>query len=237
MADRDILNDHRNINQHMSNETLDEDAVRDERETISEYGREMLQQGLTAGTGGNISARVNGDCMAISPSGMAYGDITPEDVPVLDADEKVIIGSREPSSEHSMHMQVYREHEGVNGVVHNHSPYASTFASIAEPIEASHYLIAFVGEKVPVAAYETYGTEELGRAAVDTLGDEYNACLLENHGVLAVGDDIASAFETALMVEYCARIHYQARTIGDPSIIPDEEVEHLQAKFEDYGQH
>jgi L-fuculose-phosphate aldolase len=220
----------------MSNETIDEAAVQDKRETISEYGREMLEQGLTTGTGGNISARVNEDFMAISPTGMPYKDIAAEDVPILDADEETIIGSREPSAEHSMHMQVYREREEVGGVVHNHSPYASTFASITEPIEASHYLIAFAGKEVPVAEYETYGTKELGQAAVDTLGDEYNACLLENHGVLAVGDDIASAFEIALMVEYCARIHYQARTIGEPTIIPNEEIKNLQAKFEGYGQ-
>lgn len=220
----------------MSNETPDEAVVQNERETISEYGREMLEQGLTTGTGGNISARVNGDFMAISPTGMPYKDITAEDIPILDADEEVVIGSRDPSAEHSMHMQVYRERNDVGGVVHNHSPYASTFASISEPIDASHYLIAFAGNKVPVAGYETYGTEELGQAAVDTLGDEYNACLLENHGVLAVGDDVASAFEIALMVEYCARIHFQAQTIGEPTIIPDEEVENLQAKFEGYGQ-
>jgi L-fuculose-phosphate aldolase len=220
----------------MSNEIIDEATVQDERETISEYGREMLDQGLTTGTGGNISARVNEEFMAISPTGMPYTDITAEDVPILDANEEVVIGSREPSAEHSMHMQVYREHDEVGGVVHNHSPYASTFASISEPIEASHYLIAFAGNKVPVAGYETYGTEEIGQAAVDTLGDEYNACLLENHGVLAVGDDIASAFEIALMVEYCARIHFQAKTISEPTIISDEEVENLKAKFEGYGQ-
>lgn len=220
----------------MSNDTVDEATVRQEREAISNYGCEMLEQGLTKGTGGNISARVAEDHMAISPSGVAYEDITADDVPVLNSDEETVIGSLKPSAEHSMHMQVYRERDDVGGVVHNHSPYASTFASISEPIEASHYLIAFAGKEVPVAEYETYGTEELGTIAVETLSDEYNACLLENHGVLAVGDDVASAFEIALMVEYCARIHYQAKAIGEPTILPDEEVENLVTKFEGYGQ-
>lgn len=220
----------------MSNQPIDEAAVEDERKAISTYGREMLKQGLTKGTGGNISARVAGEYVAISPSGMPYEEITAEDVPVLDADEEIAFGSLKPSAEHSMHMQVYRERDDVGGVVHNHSPYASTFASISEPIEASHYLIAFAGNKVPVAAYETYGTKELGAVAVETLGDEYNACLLENHGVLAVGDDVASAFEIALMVEYCARIHYQARAIGEPTVLSNEEVENLMTKFEGYGQ-
>lgn len=220
----------------MSTNSVDEDAVLEERESISNYGREMVEQGLTKGTGGNISARVEGDHMAISPSGVAYADITANDIPVLNPAEETVIGSLKPSAEHSMHMQVYRERNDVGGVVHNHSPYASTFASISEPIKASHYLIAFAGNEVPIAEYETYGTEELGTVAVETLGDEYNACLLENHGVLAVGDDVATAFEIALMVEYCAQIHYQARTIGKPTILPDEEVENLMDKFEGYGQ-
>ncbi|WP_129115420.1 class II aldolase/adducin family protein [Halegenticoccus tardaugens] len=220
----------------MSNQEFDPSDGRNARESISDYGVKMLDQGLTKGTGGNISALVDDEYMAISPSGVPYEEIADDDVPILDFDGTQVFGSLKPSAEHSMHAQVYRERDDVGGVVHNHSPYASTFASISEPIEASHYLIAFAGDRVPVAPYETYGTEALGAAAVETLGDEYDACLLENHGVLAVGDDVASAFETALMVEYCARIHFQARAIGEPTVIPDEEIERLQAKFAGYGQ-
>ena len=212
------------------------ERVETERHAIAEYGREMLEQGLTTGTGGNISALVDGEYMAISPSGMPYKEVETEDVPVLDFSQERILSDRTPSSEHSMHLQVYRQRDDVGGVVHNHSPYATTFATLNEPIPASHYLIGFAGDEVPVAPYETYATEELGNIAVETLGDEYNACLLQNHGVLAVGDDVASAFETALMVEYCARIQYQARAIGEPTIIPDEEVEHIIEKFKGYGQ-
>lgn len=225
---------HSDVTTIMSNE--DKDEIQTARESISEYGRELLEQGLTKGTGGNISVRVGDDRMAISPSGMSYTEISPEDVPVLDFSGEQVEGSRKPSAENMMHLMVYRERESVGGVVHNHSPYATTFASLNEPIDASHYLIAFAGNEVPVAEYATYGTEELGASAVETLGEDYNACLLENHGVLAVGDTVDAAFETALMVEYCARIHYQAKTIGEPTRIPDEEIEHLQSKFEGYGQ-
>lgn len=219
-----------NTNQNLSQ------TAQDERNAIAEHGRKMLNQGLTKGTGGNISALIEGEYMAISPSGMAYEEIEADDVPVLDFSHEQLLGEKQPSSEHSMHMQVYRQRDDVGGVVHNHSPYATTFATLNEPIPASHYLIAFAGQEVPVASYETYGTEALGNIAVETLGEEYNACLLQNHGVLAVGDDVASAFETALMVEYCAQIQYQAMAIGEPTIIPDGEVEHLQSKFEGYGQ-
>ncbi|WP_224268011.1 class II aldolase/adducin family protein [Haloprofundus salinisoli] len=220
----------------MSNDSLNSADAQDERQAIADYGRKMLEQGLTKGTGGNISSLVDGSFMAISPSGVPYEEITAQDVPVLNFDEDVVLGEKKPSAEHSMHMQVYRERDDVGGVIHNHSPYATTFATINEPIPASHYLIAFAGKEVPVASYETYGTEELGTLAVETLSDQYNACLLQNHGVLAVGDDVASAFETALMVEYCARIQYQSLAIGEPTLIPDDEIEHLQEKFKGYGQ-
>lgn len=219
-----------NTNQNLSQ------TAQDGRNAIAEHGRKMLHQGLTKGTGGNISALIDGEYMAISPSGMAYEEIEADDVPVLDFSHEQPLGEKQPSSEHSMHMQVYRQRDDVGGVVHNHSPYATTFATLNEPIPASHYLIAFAGAEVPVASYETYGTEALGNIAVETLGEEYNACLLQNHGVLAVGDDVASAFETALMVEYCAQIQYQAMAVGEPTIIPDGEVERLQSKFEGYGQ-
>ncbi|PSP86154.1 fuculose phosphate aldolase [Halobacteriales archaeon QS_1_68_17] len=208
----------------------------DQRRTVSELGRQMLSRGLTTGTGGNISEGVGDDTVAISPSGMAYDEIEPADVPVVNFDCETVVGDREPSSEIAMHTTVHRERDDVGGVVHTHSPYATTFASIAEPIPASHYLIAFVGDKVPVADYTTYGTEELAELAIETLGDEYNACLLKNHGVLAVGEDTEAAFEVALMTEYCARIHYQALNVGEPALLPDEEIDTLIERFADYGQ-
>lgn len=210
-------------------------TLQEQREKVSELGREMLEQGLTKGTGGNISAR-DGDHVAISPSGMNYTEITPEDVPVVDLHGNKVDGDRDPSSEIAMHTGILREREDVGGVVHNHSPYASTFASLGEPVPASHYLIAFVGDKIPVAPYATYGTPELAEEALDTLGEEYNACLLENHGVVAVGETVDAAFEVAMMVEYCARIHYQAVSIGEPNVLSEAEVDNLIAGFADYGQ-
>lgn len=206
-----------------------------ERTKVSELGKEMLEQGLTKGTGGNISAR-NGDQVAISPSGVPYKEITPDDVPVVDLDGNQVAGEKDPSSEVAMHTGILREREDVGGVVHNHSPYATTFASIGEPIPASHYLIAYVGDKIPVAPYERFATPELAESALDTLGQDYSACLLENHGVVTVGKNVDAAFEVAMMVEYCARIHYQALDIGEPNILSDEEVDGLIESFEGYGE-
>ena len=207
-----------------------------ERESISELGVQMLEQGLTMGTGGNISASDGNGNLAISPTGMAYREITPAHVPVLDEDNEVVAGDREPSSEYRMHRMLHQGRADVGGVVHTHSPYASAFASAGEPIPPTHYLIEFIGKQVPVAGYATYGTRELGELAAETIGEEYNACLLQNHGSIAVGETVDAAYETALMVEYCARNHYIASSIGDPIELPDEELENLAERFVDYGQ-
>lgn len=214
---------------------VDKDLMRDKRESISELGVQMLEDGLTTGTGGNVSASSD-EYMAISPTGMNYREITPEDVPVLDGDDEVVLSDREPSSEHRMHRMLH-EREDVSGVVHTHSPYATAFAVNGEAIPPTHYLVAFAGTEVPVADYATYGTQELGEVAAETLDDEYNACLLQNHGVVAVGESPDAAFEVALMVEYCARVHYLASGMGDPIEVDDAELDTLFERFEHYGQH
>lgn len=213
-----------------------ETSDRDARRTICEYGRQLLADDLTTGTGGNLSARVGEDRIAISPSGVPYEDIEPADVPVVRTDGTVIKGDIEPSSELPMHLAVYEARPDVGGVVHTHSPYATTFASLGEPIPASHYLLAFAGSEVPVTRYETHATPEIGEAAVDALGEETSATLLRNHGVLTADASLEDAYTVAQMVEFCARIHHQARAVGEPEVLPDDEMERLAEKLDAYGQ-
>ncbi|WP_324760769.1 class II aldolase/adducin family protein [Haloarcula montana] len=208
----------------------------DTRNAICEYGRSLLEDDLTTGTGGNLSARLDEDHIAISPSGVPYEEIAPSDVPVVRTDGTVVEGEIDPSTELPMHLEVYEQRPDVGGVVHTHSPYATTFASLGEAIPASHYLLAFTGTEVPVAEYETHATQALGDAAVEALGDSYNATLLRNHGVLTADDSLEDAYTVALMVEYCARIHHQACAIGEPEILPDEEIDRLRGKLDSYGQ-
>lgn len=206
------------------------------RAMICEYGRNLLKDDLTTGTGGNLSARLDENHVAISPSGIPYEEIKPKDVPIVQIGGTVVEGDADPSAELPMHLEVYDERPMVGGIVHTHSPYATTFASLGEKIPASHYLLSFTGTEVPVAEYETHATEKLGRAAINALGESLNATLLRNHGVLTVDETLEDAYTVALMVEYCARIHHQARTIGEPEILPDEEIRHVADKLEDYGQ-
>jgi L-fuculose-phosphate aldolase len=207
-----------------------------EREEIVRFGRKLVTAGLTSGTGGNLSIfnRAEG-LIAISPSGIEYDEMDPADVPVLDASGQVVEGSRKPSSELGFHLALYRERPEIRAVVHTHSVYATTLACLNWEIPAVHYLVAFSGHKVPLAPYATFGSAELAANVVAAIGD-HNAVLLANHGLATVGPNLATAFAVAEEIELVARIYYQAKSIGEPVILPRDEMERVIEKFAVYGQ-
>jgi L-fuculose-phosphate aldolase len=205
------------------------------REAIAEYGRELAAQNLTKGTGGNVSSRT-GDSVAINPSGIAYEKIEPADVPIVDVNGQQLTGDFEPSSETPMHTHIYRNRDDVHGIVHAHAPYATAFAMTGEEIPPSNYLVAYLGDKIPVAAWEQPGSEALGQKVVDTLGQNNSACLLQNHGLMAVGTDLEDAFNNALITELCAQTHYMAEGLGDPIILSEEDIDQMIGQFEQYRQ-
>lgn len=207
------------------------------RETVSRIGQRLLDEGLTRATGGNVSARTSGGTVAISPSGVRYPEIGPDDVPVVTMAGEQVFGSYPPSSETPMHTTIYENRPEVGGIVHSHSPYASTFAVLDEPIKGTHYLIAQAGTEIPVTGYAPPGSEELGRRTAETLGTTHDACLLRNHGVVTVGETLPAALEVAIIVEYVARIHYQALSVGDPEPMAKSDLLKLREMFAEYGQH
>lgn len=209
-------------------------SVDEARRQVAAKGVEILEEGLTQRTSGNVSVRVGDGRVSISPSGIPYHEIEPADVPIVDLDGTVREGDLAPSSETPMHTEVYRRRDDVGGIVHTHSPHATTFASLGRPIEPAHYLIAFAGKEVPVAPYATNGTAELGIAAADAMGDR-NAVLLRNHGVLAVGPTLDEAHNVAARVEYCARIYWQSSLLGEPELVDDDELVGLIDYFQDYS--
>ena len=144
-------------------------------------------------------------------------------------------GGRRPSSELGFHLALYRHRPEVGGIVHTHSPYATTLACLNWEIPPVHYLVGFAGPKVPVAPYATFGSEALAGHVRDTMGSGYNAVLLANHGLVAVGIDLARAFDTAEEVEFVARVFCQAKAIGDPVTLGKAEMARVMAKFETYG--
>lgn len=207
-----------------------------ERIQVAAYGRKMIESGLTKGTGGNISIyNREQQLMAISPSGLAYHKVQPEDVVVLNLAGEIIEGQRKPSSELDMHRIFYQRRSDINAVVHTHSPFASTIAALRWDLPATSYLLAFAGGTVRCSEYATFATKELAESAFVGMQDR-KAVLLANHGLLAGGKDLPQAFNVAEEVEYCAEIYYRAKSIGDPVVLPSEEMERLLEKFVGYGE-
>lgn len=207
-----------------------------ERNRIINFGKKLVASNLTTGTGGNLSiANRKENLAAISPSGIDYFQIQPENVAVVDMAGEIQDGNSKPSSELSFHLELYNTRTDVQAVVHTHSVYASTLACLHWELPAVHYLVGFSGNKVPLASYATYGTKELARNVVEGIGS-YNAVLLANHGLVTVGANMDAAFATAEEIELVAQIYYQAKNVGQPVVLPDEEMEIVIEKFKKYGQ-
>jgi L-fuculose-phosphate aldolase len=206
-----------------------------ERESIVQFGRKLIDAQLTTGTGGNLSIfnRAEG-LVAIKPTGVAYFEMTPSDVVVIDLGGYVLDGKLRPSSETLFHLSLYKFRPNINAVVHTHQVYATTIACLNWELPAVHYLIGLSGNKVPLAAYATYGTPELSENIIQSIGN-YNACLLANHGLVTVGTDIGAAFAAAEEIELVSRLYYQAKCIGNPVILSDDEMKAVIKRFNSYG--
>lgn len=210
--------------------------LRREREEIVRYGKMLAAAGLTTGTGGNLSVFNPGrGLVAVSPSGIAYPKIRPEDVVLMDLAGTVAEGDRRPSSEFRFHLALYGQRPEIRAVVHTHSVYATTLACLHWEIPPVHYLVGFAGKKVPLAPYATFGSPELADGILESMGGG-NAVLLANHGLVAVGANLPSAFATAEEIEFVARIYYLARSAGTPHLIDGKEMDRVIEKFGTYGQ-
>lgn len=200
------------------------------------YGKKLVEAGLTKGTGGNLSVydHENG-LMAITPSGIDFFEICEQDIVTLDSTGKVVEGDRAPSSEWQMHLETYLDRPEFNAVIHAHTTYATALAVLRRPLRATHYMVAVAGKDVRVADYATYGTPELAHNAVKAMKDR-RAVLLANHGILAGAQDLLNAFNIIEEVEYCAKVYCIAKSVGDPVVLPDEEMALMHEKFKTYGQ-
>jgi L-fuculose-phosphate aldolase len=202
---------------------------------VRDAAESMLRFGLTSGTSGNVSMRIASlNQMAITPSAMTYDQIKPEDIVGMDLQGNKIKGDRKPSSEWALHSLFYQTRENVGAVIHTHSPYATAAAVLGEPIPMIlAESVAIIGGEIPVAPYTTFGTRELAEAAVKACGQK-NAVLLSNHGVVAVGKDLASALQCALTVEETAKIYLLSKAAGTPKQIPESALPAIFEAFHNY---
>ena len=206
------------------------------RHDLVEFGKRLVTANLTKGTGGNLSVfdRVN-KTVAITPSGIDFFEIKPEDIVIIDLEGKVIEGERTPSSEWEMHLMPYRNRQDIDAVIHAHTTYITVLAVLRQDLPASHYMVAVAGKDVRCAPYATYGTHELAVNADEYMKDR-RAVILANHGILAGAQDLLNAFNIIEECEYCAKIHCFASCMGKPVVLPDEEMALMAEKFKTYGQ-
>lgn len=214
------------------------DQLWETRKKVVEKGIEMLASNLTLGTWGNISCRVPGDdYIAITPTGMSYDSLVPEDIVVLNLRGNTISGTRKPSIEVPLHLAIYNAREDVKAIVHTHSAYATAMAVARREIPgAVEDLVQIVGGNVRVNDYALPGTVQLGINTVKAM-EGRNAVLLANHGMLGVGRDLDEAFRVCQVVEKSAQIALLAQLMGGAVELSQDDIDGMRNFYLDaYGQ-
>lgn len=198
------------------------------RELILEVGRRMYQRQFVAANDGNISVRVDGDRVWVTPAGVSKGYLTEETLVCVDLNGTVLEGTAKPSSETGMHLRVYRENPDVGGVVHAHPIAATAFAVSRVPLDAAILTESVIGlGVVPVAEYATTGTKAVAESVAPFCRD-YNACLLANHGALTWGADVMQAYYRMETLEHCANILLKLGALDrPPCLLNREQVDEL----------
>ena len=204
------------------------------RAALVEAARSLDVSGLNGGTSGNVSVRC-GDAMLITPSAMPPGQMTPADIARMDlGGEGAWEGPRKPSTEWPFHRAILRARPDAGAVVHTHAPHCTALAMLRRPIPAVHYMVAaFGGTDVRCAPYATFGTAELAAHTLAAL-DGRNACLLANHGMVAVGADLSRALWLAAELETLARQYCLSLPIGEPCLLTDAEMAEAAQGFLSY---
>ena len=204
------------------------------RQEIIATARRMNALGINQGKSGNLSHRIP-DGFLVTPTGMDYDTLKPADIVAMGFDG-VHRGPRLPSSEWRFHRDILAARPEANAVVHTHAMFATTLACLGGEIPAFHYMVAVAGgDSIRCAPYATFGTEALSRHAVRAL-EGRKACLLANHGMIAVGDTLKAALALAVEVETLAAMYWRALQVGAPNLLDDTEMARVIEKFRTYGQ-
>jgi L-fuculose-phosphate aldolase len=211
----------------------DPDELAAARAELVTYGRRLIADGLSVGSAGNLSVRV-GDAVAITPSGVAYSEVTADSICVVGLDGPnddgidVAAGAGAPSSETPMHRAIYAA-TSARAIVHTHSPEVVALSASRPELPAIHYAITALGGPVRVAPYHRFGSDRLAAAAVAGL-DGRRAVILRNHGAVAYGADLAQAYQRALLLEWLARAYRLALAYGEPAVLSAAELAEVTAE-------
>lgn len=205
------------------------------RDELVSTARRMSELGLTPGMSGNVSVRSPAG-LIVTPSGMPYSELRPDDLVEMKPDGAIRPGQRAPSTEWRLHRDILGARQDVEAIVHTHSLYCTTISMLRRPIPAVHYMIVLAGaDEIPCAEYATFGSAELALNAVTALRGA-DACLLANHGMVALGRTLASALKLAAEVETLAAQYWHAAQVGTPFVLDRDELLKVRSRFAEYGQ-
>ncbi|WP_298223866.1 class II aldolase/adducin family protein [Acidocella sp.] len=200
-----------------------------DRENLIAAARAMAARGLSIGTSGNVSLR-GAEGILITPSAVPYEALTPEMIPLLRPDGS-FEGRFRPSSEWRFHLDIYLSRPSAGGIVHHHAPYCTALSVARREIPACHYMITrFGGGSVRCADYALFGTEALSKAILNAL-EGRTACLMANHGGLALGRDVFAALGAATELEALAQQYMLSLQAGGPVLLSDQEIEDATNQF------
>ena len=193
----------------------------------------LYQKDLIQLNSGNVSVRASALHIAITPTGIAYDDMTAGDMVIIDLNGLVIEGNHKPSSEMPMHTAVYKNLSHVNSVIHSHSPYALAFAVVGRSIPVVSTEGLAVRGPIPVAEYACPGTAEQGLAAINAMKGppSVRGALLKNHGVLATGKSLFQAYSLACRIEMAAKVYFLASQIGNPYVLTEEQIKEIKRVY------
>ncbi len=209
---------------------LDNQAL---RRAVAEASRATVLAGLNRGTSGNVSARCEGGFL-VTPSGMDSASVQPGQIVHVTMDGRAL-GRLSPSSEWRFHRDIYQARPEVGAVVHVHSPFAVSLACLRRGIPAFNYMVAVAGGKdIRCADYATFGTQALSDAVLEALQGR-KACLMANHGLIAIGTDTMRAMALAVEVESLCEQFWRASLMGQPVLLDDAEMDVVLEKFKGYG--
>ncbi|MFF4032583.1 class II aldolase/adducin family protein [Streptomyces sviceus] len=202
---------------------------------LVDTARRTVTDGLVVGTSGNVSVRV-GDTVLVTPSGVPYDRLAPDDVTGVDLEGRQVLGTLVPTSELPMHLAIYRSTD-ARAVVHTHAVHATAVSTLVPELPTIHYMAGALGGPVRVAPYATYGTDELAENMLQALADR-SACLLQNHGTITYGDTLAQAYDRTAQLDWMCHLWLTARAIPGltPNLLTEEQLAEAGERLRGYGQ-
>lgn len=207
-------------------------AEQELRQQLLSISQQLLELGLNRGSSGNASMRT-GDDMLITPSALPVSAMTPDSMVRMDLAGNVLQGGK-PSSEWRFHRDILAARPEIGAVIHAHSTFATSIACMRRDVPAVHYMIAMAGgDNIRCTPYSVFGEQELSDHALEALHGR-KACLLGNHGMIALGSDLNDALAVAVEVEFVCEIYWRTLQAGEPHILSTQQMHDVKQKFVEY---